>query len=98
MGAQLFLAGQFDVLAFGGNGMRVIRSGEQSIADEVFGCIQIVTGSEDTDGLWAVISFTNDLTQGDSNVTEIYISAGTLIYGNFIDVVVTEGAVICYLK
>ena len=90
MASNLYYSSDFQKLSFGDNGLRIIPASGTSIAGESFCAIQAVEAS--------TISCDIDTTGGDASITSLALSAGSIIYGNFDDVSVASGKVICYLR
>ena len=80
----------FQRASFGDYGLRILSSGETSVANENFAAIQVLAD--------CVISMTNSTDGGDTTIISLSLSAGQAIYGNFEDVSVTSGKVIAYLR
>ena len=90
MGSNLFYSSEFHKLSFGDKGLRVLAASETSTSGENFCAIQAVEGS--------TISCDIDTDGGDASITSLALVAGSIIYGNFDDVSVASGKVICYLR
>jgi ethanolamine utilization microcompartment shell protein EutS len=90
MASNLYYSSDFQKLSFGDNGLRYLVTGDTSVSGESFGAIQVIDS--------AIISCDIDTAGGDSSLTSISLFAGTIIYGNFDDIVVTSGKVIAYLR
>ena len=80
----------FQRASFGDYGLRILSSGETSVANENFAAIQVLAD--------CVISMTNSTDGGDTTIISLSLSAGQAIYGNFEDISVTSGKVIAYLR
>ena len=90
MANELQYTSVFQKVSFGDYGLRILSSGETSVANENFAAIQVLAD--------CVISMTNSTEGGDTTITSLSLSAGQAIYGNFEDVSVTSGKVIAYLR
>lgn len=90
MANELKYTSVFQSLSFGDFGLRVLSSGETSISQEFFGAIQVVADCS--------ISFDNSTLTGDTEITNLALSAGQIIYGNITDVIVASGKIIAYLR
>ncbi len=90
MASNLYYSSDFQKLSFGDNGLRIIAASGTSIAGENFCAIQAIETS--------TISCDIDTIGGDTLITSLELGAGVVIYGNFDDVAVASGKVICYLR
>jgi len=90
MASDLYYSSEFQKLSFGDKGLRIISASGTSTAGENFCAIQAIETS--------TISCDIDTTGGDTSITSLAIGAGIIIYGNFDDVSVASGKVICYLR
>ncbi len=90
MGSNLYYTTDFQKLSFGDNGLRYLVAGATSVSGESFGAIQVLEA--------AVISCDIDAAAGDASLTSVSLPGGTIIYGNFDDVVVASGKIIAYLR
>jgi len=90
MASNLYYSSDFQKLAFGDKGLRILAASATSTAGENFCAIQAIEAS--------TISCDIDTTGGDTSITSLALSAGTIIYGNFDDVSVASGKVVCYLR
>tara|TARA_R100001460_G_scaffold101520_2_gene145579 strand:- start:674 stop:946 length:273 start_codon:yes stop_codon:yes gene_type:complete len=90
MASNLYYSSDFQKLSFGDNGLRVLAASATSTAGESFCAIQAIEGS--------TISCDIDTAGGDTSITSLALSAGSIIYGNFDDVSVASGKVVCYLR
>ena len=90
MASNLYYSGEFQKLSFGDKGLRVISASATSLAGENFCAIQAIESS--------VISCDIDTIGGDTSISSLSMSTGVVIYGNFDDVSVASGNVICYLR
>jgi ethanolamine utilization microcompartment shell protein EutS len=90
MASNLYYSSDFHKLSFGDKGLRIIAASATSTAGENFCAIQAVEAS--------TISCDIDTTGGDASITSLALGAGSIIYGNFDDVSVASGKVICYLR
>ena len=90
MASNLYYSSDFQKLSFCDNGLRIISASGTSVAGETFGIIQALDDS--------TISCDIDSTGGDTSITSLALTKGGIIFGNFDDVSVASGKVICYLK
>jgi len=90
MASNLYYSSDFQKLSFGDNGLRIIAASGTSIGGENFCAIQAVEAS--------TISCDIDAAGGDASITSLALTAGTIIVGNFDDVSVASGKIICYLR
>ena len=90
MASDLYYSGEFQKLSFGDKGLRVIAASATSLAGENFCAIQALESS--------TISCDIDSVGGDASITSLALGAGSIIYGNFDDVSVASGKVVCYLR
>jgi hypothetical protein len=90
MATDLYYSSEFQKLSFGDKGLRIISTGGNSIAGESFCAIQALESS--------TISCDIDTNGGDTSITSLPIGTGAIIYGNFDDVSVVSGKVVCYLR
>lgn len=90
MASDLYYSSEFQKLSFGDKGLRVIAASATSLAGENFCAIQALESS--------TISCDIDIVGGDTSITSLALGAGSIIYGNFDDVSVVSGKVVCYLR
>tara|TARA_Y100000385_G_scaffold281964_2_gene335631 strand:+ start:242 stop:514 length:273 start_codon:yes stop_codon:yes gene_type:complete len=90
MASDLYYSSEFQKLSFGDKGLRVIAASATSLTGENFCAIQAIESS--------VISCDIDTIGGDTSISSLSMSTGVVIYGNFDDVSVASGKVICYLR
>jgi hypothetical protein len=90
MASDLYYSSEFQKLSFGDKGLRVIAASATSLAGENFCAIQALESS--------TISCDIDTIGGDTSITSLALGAGSIIYGNFDDVSVASGNVVCYLR
>jgi len=90
MASNLYQTSEFQKLSFGDKGLRIIAASSTSIAGENFCAIQAIEGS--------TISCDVDTVGGDASITSLALAAGVVLYGNFDDVAVASGKVVCYLR
>ena len=90
MASDLYYSGEFQKLSFGDKGLRVIAASATSLAGENFCAIQALESS--------TISCDIDTIGCDTSITSLALGAGSIIYGNFDDVSVASGKVVCYLR
>tara|TARA_R100000951_G_scaffold98159_1_gene88033 strand:- start:4324 stop:4575 length:252 start_codon:yes stop_codon:yes gene_type:complete len=80
-------------MSFGDYGFRVLdntHGNSSTPSGEFFGSIECTENS--------TITLTNDTSGGDSGLSSFSIKEGHIIYGNFTDVSISQGQVICYLR
>lgn len=90
MSTSLYFSKDYQKLSFGDNGLRVISATETSVSGETFGAIQVIEDS--------TISCDNNTDAGDSSISSLGLTSGTIIYGNFDDISVASGKIIAYLR
>lgn len=90
MANELQYTSVFQKVSFGDYGLRILSSGETSVANEAFAAIQVLAD--------CVVSFTNNTEGGDTTITSLSLNAGQAIYGNFEDISVTSGKILAYLR
>ena len=90
MASNLYSTSEFQKLSFGDKGLRIVAASATSVAGENFCAIQAVETS--------TISCDVDTIGGDTSITSLALGAGVVIYGNFDDVAVASGKVVCYLR
>ena len=90
MASNLYRTSEFQKLSFGDKGLRIIAASATSVAGENFCAIQAIESS--------TISCDVDTIGGDTSITSLALAAGVVIYGNFDDVAVASGKVVCYLR
>jgi hypothetical protein len=76
--------------AFGQFGLRVLTS--NATVGETFVAIQVLEDATIT----ATLTANEQGTIGDSTITSLDLTAGTIIYGRFVDLQVASGKVIAY--
>jgi hypothetical protein len=76
--------------AFGQFGIRVLI--EDAIPGETFIAIQVITDAT----ISATLTANEQGEIGDSSITSLDLTAGTVIYGRFVDLQVASGKVIAY--
>ena len=85
-----FYDGNYTLASFGQFGLRVLTT--NATVGETFVAIQVITD--------AVISATLNANEseeiGDSSITSLSLTAGTVIYGRFVNLQVASGKVIAY--
>ena len=89
MASNLYSTSEFQKLSFGDKG-RIVAASATSVAGENFCAIQAIEAS--------TISCDVDTIGGDTSITSLALGAGVVIYGNFDDVAVASGKVVCYLR
>ncbi len=90
MGSNLYSTSDFQKLSFGDNGLRIISASESSITGENFCAISALEVS--------TISCDIDTIGGDTSISSLSLAPGQIIVGNFDDVSVASGKIICYLR
>jgi len=90
MANELQYTSVFQKVSFGDYGLRILSSGETSVANETFAAIQVLAD--------CVVSFTNNTEGGDTTITSLSLNAGQAIYGNFEDISLSSGKLIAYLR
>ena len=90
MGANLNFSNEYQRLSFGDYGLRIISATETSVSGEHFGAIQSLEDS--------TISCTNNASEGDTSITSLALTSGSILYGNFDDISVASGKIVCYLR
>ena len=90
MANELQYTSVFQKVSFGDYGLRILSSGETSVANEAFAAIQVLAD--------CVVSFTNNTEGGDNTITSLSLNAGQAIYGNFEDISLSSGKLIAYLR
>ena len=90
MASNLYSTSEFQKLSFGDKGLRIVAASATSVAGESFCAIQAIESS--------TISCDVDTIGGDTSITSLALGAGVVIYGNFDDVAVASGKVVCYLR
>ena len=90
MASNLYQTIEFQKLSFGDKGLRIIAASATSLAGENFCAIQAIESS--------TISCDIDTIGGDTSISSLALAAGVVIYGNFDDVAVASGKVVCYLR
>ena len=90
MASNLYNTSDYQKLSFGDKGLRIIAASATSTAGESFCAIPALESS--------TISCDIDTVGGDTSITSLSIGAGVIIYGNFDDVSVASGKVVCYLR
>lgn len=88
---QLYSANHYHRLSFGDFGFRLLdEDGTTStITGESFCTIHVLKD--------AVISFSSNISAGDSSITDLDLKEGHILYGDFSSISITGGIVICYL-
>lgn len=90
MGVNLEFSSEYQRLTFGDYGLRIISASETSVSGEHFAAIQSLEDS--------TISCTNNTTDGDTSITSLALTSGSILYGDFDDVSVASGKIVCYLR
>lgn len=90
MANELKYTSVFQSLSFGDYGFRILSSGETSIEGEHFGAVILLNDS--------TIGFTNDVSGGDTSISNLQLAAGQTIYGNITNLSITSGKVIAYIR
>jgi len=88
---QLYSANHYHRLSFGDFGFRLLDEDNTTStpSGEHFCTIHVLKD--------AVISLTSNLHVGDSSITDLDLKEGHIIYGDFTDISIDNGIVICYL-
>jgi len=88
---QLYSANHFHRLSFGDFGFRLLDEDDTTSTPqgETFCTLHCLKD--------AVISFTSNITSGDSSITDLDLKEGHILYGDFTSVSITGGIVMCYL-
>ncbi len=90
---DLYSTNNFQRMSFGDFGMRTLIKGADNlttVSGEYFCMIECITS--------ATFSGTNDTPAGDTTLTDYDLLDGQIIYGNFTDLTLTKGHIICYLR
>lgn len=90
---DLYSANNFHRMSFGDFGFRVLNHSDVNLSTpsgEYFCMIECIVS--------ATISLTNDTPAGDSGLTDYDLLDGQIIYGNFTDISISKGHIICYLR
>lgn len=90
---DLYSSNNFYRMSFGDYGFRLLdftHGNASTPSGEYFCSIECTENSE--------ITLTNDTPGGDSGFTSFSIKEGHIIYGNFTDISITHGQIICYLR
>ncbi len=90
MATDLKYTEQYQKLAFGDNGLRILAAAGTSVVGEYFGKVVATAAS--------VISFTSSASGGDATVTSLSLAAGQEVIGNITTISVTSGNIIAYLR
>jgi len=80
-------------MSFGDFGMRTLIKGDVNLttaSGEFFCMIECITS--------CTFDATNDTPAGDTTLTDYDLLDGQIIYGNFTDITLTKGHIICYLR
>ena len=90
---DLYSANNFHRMSFGDFGFRLLdHPGTASTpSGEHFCMIECISTN-------ATISLTNDTANGDTSLTDYVLKEGQIIYGNFTNITLSGGHVICYLR
>lgn len=88
---QLYSANHYHRLSFGDYGFRLLDEDAttSSTSGESFCTIHCLKD--------AVISFSSNISTGDSSVSSLDLKEGHILYGDFTSVSIASGIVICYL-
>ena len=90
---DLYSANNFYRMSFGDYGFRVLdntHGNSSTPSGEFFVSIECMENS--------TITLTNDTPGGDSGLSSFSIKEGHIIYGNFTNISISQGQVICYLR
>jgi hypothetical protein len=90
---DLYSANNFQRMSFGDFGFRLLdHPGTASTpSGEYFCMVECISTN-------ATISLTNDCASGDTSLTDYSLKEGQIIYGNFTNISISTGHVICYLR
>lgn len=88
---QLYSANHYHRLSFGDYGFRMLDENDTTSTPdgEDFCTIHCLKD--------AVISFTSNISAGDSSISDLDLKEGHILYGDFTDISITGGIVMCYL-
>lgn len=90
---DLYSTNNFQRMSFGDFGMRTLIKGDANLttnSGEYFCMIECIIS--------ATFSGTNDTPAGDTSLVDYNLLDGQIIYGNFTDITLTKGHIICYLR
>ena len=90
---DLYSSNNFYRMSFGDYGFRLLdytHGNSSTPSGEYFCSIECTENS--------TITLTNDISGGASGYTDFSIKEGHIIYGNFTNISITHGQVICYLR
>ncbi len=90
---DLYSSNNYYRMSFGDYGFRYLdfnHGNASTPSGEFFSTIEVLAN--------AVITLTNNCPGGDSGMTSRSVSEGHIIYGNFSNVSISHGEVICYLR
>jgi hypothetical protein len=90
---DLFVEGNVNLASFGQFGLRVLT--EAAEEGETFVAVQVLEDATITATLLPYVTPKGDLI-GDSAITDLSLTAGTVIYGRFVNLIVDAGKVIAY--
>jgi hypothetical protein len=88
----LFSANHYQKLSFGDFGFRLLDDGGTTTtpSGEKIGVIHVLKN--------ATFSCDSNTTGGDSSITDLVLDEGHSIVGNFTNVSLTHGTIICYIR
>ena len=88
----IFSANHYQKLSFGDFGFRLLDDGGTTTtpSGEKIGVIHVLKNS--------TFSATSNASGGDSSITDLALDEGHTIVGNFTDVSLTHGTIICYIR
>ena len=90
---DLYSANNYYRMSFGDYGFRMLdynHGNASTPSGEYFCSIECTENS--------TITLTNDTPGGDSGLTSFSIKEGHIIYGNFTDISITHGQILCYMR
>ena len=90
---DLYSANNYYRMSFGDYGFRMLdntHGNTSTPSGEFFGSIESTENS--------TITLTNDTSGGDDGLSSFSIKEGHIIYGNFTNISISQGQVICYLR
>jgi len=90
---DLYSANNFHRMSFGDFGFRILNHSDEILTTpvgEYYCMIECIVS--------ATISLTNDAPAGDTTIINYDVLDGQIIYGNFTNVTISKGHIICYLR
>jgi len=88
--APLFSANHYQRMSFGDFGFRILEVNDTSVSGEKFGAITVLKN--------CTVTLTSNAAEGDAGLTDFDLDEGQTIVGNFTDVSISKGCVICYIR